>query len=153
MSIWPEPYILQILGEKMFDIPFYENLEFSYPHVTERMVDAYQDDQYGWILVLEDGTKLLYDFISLRVRALPSDPANMSEEEYAEQFSFRLRRMMTVRGITQCDLADMIGKSQGIISRYTRGESLPMTYTLYQIARALDCSVDDLIYTDKRIGR
>lgn len=48
-------------------------------------------------------------------------------------------------GMTQKQLADMIGCQTRDISRWERGHHVPRSDTLAKIAQALGCSMDNLI--------
>lgn len=52
------------------------------------------------------------------------------------------------QGIGQEQLADMVGTSQTMISRYVGGGVIPSAIVLRKIAKALDCSMDDFFYKD-----
>jgi len=49
------------------------------------------------------------------------------------------------RGMTQGQLAEMAGCRQKDISRWECGEFRPNALNLLLLARALDCSIDDLV--------
>jgi len=57
----------------------------------------------------------------------------------------RIARMRAERGLSQMALAAKIGKRQKDISRWERGEIRPNALNLLLLARALDCSIDDLV--------
>ena len=49
------------------------------------------------------------------------------------------------RGITQAELAEQIGVTQGMVSKMERGVKLPTVAILEQLADVLDVSVDWLL--------
>ncbi len=49
------------------------------------------------------------------------------------------------KGLSQVQLAELIGVSQKDISRWEQGNVKPNTDTLSKIAKALECKIDDLI--------
>ena len=59
--------------------------------------------------------------------------------------AFWLRRIRTERGLTQAQLARMVGVSANQISRYERGHDDPGLDVLDRILRALECWYSDLI--------
>ena len=70
----------------------------------------------------------------------------MNEMELLKIFSKNLKEMLKESDMKQEELADEIGISQAMISRYITGQSLPGILTLVKIADVLDCLVDDLLY-------
>ena len=61
-----------------------------------------------------------------------------------------LRRMREKRRMTQAELSALSGVSQQAISKIESGERPnPGAFTLYKLARALKCTVDDLIEDDE----
>lgn len=58
-------------------------------------------------------------------------------------FSNKLKELIKKKGITQQALADAADSSKTTISRYVNGQALPSYYTLFKLAEALDCSVQD----------
>ena len=47
-------------------------------------------------------------------------------------------------GMSQCELADKINVNQTAVSQWERGASLPGCEKLPEIAKALQCSINDL---------
>lgn len=56
-----------------------------------------------------------------------------------------LARMRFARGITQTQLAEMTGYYQKDISRWERGEHVPSVQIIAKLARALECSIEDIL--------
>lgn len=56
-----------------------------------------------------------------------------------------LARLRIERGLTQKQLAQMIGSHQQIVARWENGERNPGTKSLKKLAAALECSIDDLM--------
>lgn len=60
-------------------------------------------------------------------------------------FARRLRDLRDQRGVTQKDLADLLGVQVALVSRYERGLSVPSAATLVDLARVLQVSTDELL--------
>lgn len=103
-------------------------------------------NDYEMIVRLNDGDSILYDCENHTIRNLPSDAASMSEEQFRREFGHRLRRKMERQGLTQTDLAERTNSSQVAISNYLRGKTTPSAYMVDKIAKALNCSIDELTY-------
>ena len=73
----------------------------------------------------------------------------MSELELLELFSRNLRQMMKEDHMKEEYLADEVGISQSMISRYANGQSMPSFLTVVKIADVLFCSLDDFLIDDR----
>ena len=62
----------------------------------------------------------------------------------------RLRAARTARGLSLRALAEKLGVSPSLISQVERGRARPSVNTLYAMARALDVSLDELLFVDAR---
>ena len=71
--------------------------------------------------------------------------------EYAE-IGDRLRVARAARGLSLRSLADRLGVSPSLISQVERGLAKPSVNTLYAMARALEVSLDELLFVDARPG-
>lgn len=63
-------------------------------------------------------------------------------------FSYHLNRIMDMRGISQKELAAVIGIASASISRYVTGNREPDIRTLVKIAETLHVSIDELVGFD-----
>ena len=73
---------------------------------------------------------------------------DVTPEQEKIEFSYRLRSLMGREGIGQEELANMIGTSQVMISRYVRGEVVPSIVVARKIAKALGYSLDEFFYKE-----
>ena len=60
------------------------------------------------------------------------------------EFGTRLYAAMRRKGITQTELGILVGSHYNVVSGWLHGHRLPQFEKLVQIARALECSLDDL---------
>ena len=67
------------------------------------------------------------------------------ESVWGTDFGQNLQRMIKDKNITQSELADEIGVSRQIFSRYIHGDAIPSVYKACQIAKVLECDITDLI--------
>lgn len=54
---------------------------------------------------------------------------------------------LKLKGISQRELAEIIGTAEVSVSRWVNGNRVPKATTCIQIAKVLDCAVEDL-YTE-----
>lgn len=52
-------------------------------------------------------------------------------------------------GLSQCELANMLGVDQTAVHNWERGKAMPNAKRLPAIAKILNCSVDDLFKDDE----
>ena len=120
-----------------------DNFKSHFPALAKQMVSC-EKDKYGQVTaVLKDGRKILYDDFCCRVREVP-DSSNLTREEFGKDFGQRLWYIMRCKGVDQVELSKRTRISQPRISDYINGVSVPSFYITDKIARALDCSIDDL---------
>lgn len=55
-----------------------------------------------------------------------------------------LKELRQRKGMTQADLARIVGVTQSLVAQWERGASMPSAAKLPEIAKALDCTIDEL---------
>lgn len=65
------------------------------------------------------------------------------KKKYEPMMRLKLKRVE--RGLTQKELADMVGIGQGFISDYETGRYFPRKKVLDKLAQALECEVRDIL--------
>lgn len=129
----------------MQDILF-NNFKRHFPLVAEK-AEEYREESVDELFVrLKNGDCVIYDDVFCVLRTLPSDSNCLTEEECRKEFGRRLQRLMRNRGVTQTELAEMVGTSQARISNYISGRVTPSFYMVDKIAKALGCSIEKLRY-------
>lgn len=74
----------------------------------------------------------------------------MSELELLDLFSRNLKRMMKEDKMKEEYLANEVGISRSMVSRYVNGQSMPSFLTVVKIADVLFCSLDEFLVDDRR---
>ena len=59
---------------------------------------------------------------------------------------YRLEEFMRKNNINQTQLAEKSGVSYASLNKYVNGINIPSIITIMQLAKALECKVDDLLY-------
>lgn len=132
-----------------YDIEWHiEQFKLDNPFIGKKIVGYYKSGPIWLTIELDDGRKILYDYLFDMSRYLPENSYDMTEEEFNIEFGLRLKGLMLNRRITQNQLADILGVSQGLISKYINGKINPDFYTLRRMSKILRCSVKDLIYEE-----
>lgn len=70
------------------------------------------------------------------------------ESNTSVKFSLRLLEIMKRRGLTQKDLSLLTNLSQGAVSKYLRGVSLPKSMELYRMSKVLGVTMEWLMGDD-----
>ncbi len=60
-------------------------------------------------------------------------------------FSDRLQKQLEAVNMRHLDLAEAVGVSRAAVSMWCSGAMVPRSKTLYKIAEALNCTIDDLL--------
>jgi transcriptional regulator with XRE-family HTH domain len=69
----------------------------------------------------------------------------MSEIEWLNTFANNLARMLYEMKLTQRDLAEMSGISEGTISKYLNAQQMPGVKAILNISYATGCEISELI--------
>lgn len=123
-----------------------ENLKAYYPWIYEQMVSYSERGIFEVIVHCDDESIFLYDDRDKTIRRLPQDYTNMTDDKWRREFGFILNKMMFNKGMTQADLARKATITQPQLSGYISGKNIPSFYVVDRLAKALDCSTDDLRY-------
>lgn len=129
--------------------PVYSKFEQDHPYLAEHIVDWYPSAHSEIVVTVENGTRYRYDFFSGRITQLYSvrDDNNeyVDEDDWRIDFASNLYHRMRKAGFINDTLAELTGISSGTISNYVNGRSTPNGHAIYKIAKALKCSVSELM--------
>lgn len=70
----------------------------------------------------------------------------MSEVEWMDIFADNLVNVLDEANMTQKELADAIGVTKSIISRYINKQRMPSLKNIINMSDVLNISIDELIY-------
>ena len=110
-----------------------------------------------------DMITMLSDYFNISVDELIGHTCNLSAENSIDMipqhcetnvnklslFAERLKMYRVLKGLTQKELADMVGVTAVTINRYENGQREPDIDLLMKISKFLDISVDSLIGNDE----
>lgn len=115
------------------------------PFVKEKdVINIEELNDWDLLITFKSGRKVLYDIYTGYYKNVYYENINeLTEEQERKEFAYRLRSLMGRKWITQEQLAETVGLTQAMISRYVRGEAIPSAIVLRKISKALDCSMDD----------
>ena len=120
----------------------YENYKLYFPSFAKRSVSWKQTDSFELEINNEDGSIDIYNDMD---HTLGPKINTGTDVGWKKEFARRLRKKIAMRGITQVRLGELTGISQPLLSLYTQGKTLPSVQKASALAKALNCSVNDLI--------
>lgn len=116
-----------------------------HPYYANKISYWSPSGHYEILLVLEDGSKMLYDDFTEEIYPVICEDDNYDDEYYNLEFAKRLKRRMIICCISQEQLSEKTGISTVTISKYMNGKSLPNIRIASKLARVLKCSTNELI--------
>lgn len=128
----------------MYDI--YENAKRYCPTTFKYAVECERISEHELVFIFEDGSREIYDDFDKTTRTITNIDSTPSMDDYKNDFGIRLRRLLRYKNMTRCELAERIGVDRSIIGKYIKGTHAPSLYVACAIAKALDCSLNDLVY-------
>ena len=69
----------------------------------------------------------------------------MTKKEWCRRFSQKVQQKMLAEGISQRDLAQLTKIPENTLGRYVSGSTIPRVDKIINIAKALNCSILELI--------
>lgn len=69
----------------------------------------------------------------------------MTRKDWSHNFSLRLRQLLIDEGISQMELAEIIGVSGATISNYINEKQVPTMEVIVNMAYEFKVTIDDLI--------
>ena len=124
----------------------YDEFKIHYFRLADKVIDWYPSGKNEIVVVLDDGAKLRFDWITKTCQAINKLERSYLEDEdvWKNNFSKRLNLKMRNSCITQERLAHETGISFVTINKYATGKSIPSVLNLERIAEALECSMYEL---------
>ena len=100
------------------------------------------------MLLLETNSKYdyFYNLTNNVLIPIPKDDRDLDKESFKRIFGVLLRRALEHSGLTQEELSEKTGIQQARISDYLYGKHFPSFYQIDKMAKAMNCSVEDLRY-------
>lgn len=100
------------------------------------------------MLLLETNSKYdyFYDLSNNVLIPIPKSDQDLDKESFRRIFGVLLRRALERSGLTQEELSEKTGIPQPNVSDYLYGKHFPSFYQIDKMAKAMNCSVEDLRY-------
>lgn len=75
----------------------------------------------------------------------------MTTNEWKHIFATRLKNKMNEKGMTQTELAMKSGVSRATINHYLLEQRIAKIDVILNMAKVLECSVDELVYVSEMV--
>lgn len=134
--------------DKNYWEPVFDEFIRMYPDLGEQTVDWYPSGQMEIVVKIKSGTKYTYDWMHKLLTVIydPEEDYDENELKWRTTFGKNLDHKLHNVSKSQDLLAFETGISPVTINKYIKGRATPSAYNLRKIARALRCSVTELIY-------
>lgn len=129
-----------LIGEYMHQVYLY------FPDLLGKVIHA---REYVYLmLLLETNSKYdyFYNLTNNVLIPIPKSDQDLDKESFRRIFGVLLRRALECSGLTQEELSEKTGIPQPNISDYLYGKHFPSFYQIDKMAKAMNCSVEDLRY-------
>lgn len=124
--------------------PVYEYFKQDYPLIADDAIDWYPSAQFEITVKMKDKSRYSYHMLLHKITKISERKEGLMEEEWKVKFSENLKRIMKNRMMLQDELTEITGITQGMLSRYIGGRSIPNMYNARKIADGLQCSIEEL---------
>lgn len=96
------------------------------------------------VVYMNNGSSYVFNELEHTTRLVAKDRFNITREELTNEFGRRLEAILHFKDIKQIEIGDVLHIHQSLISEYVNGRKTPTLYRVAELARAADCSIDDL---------
>ena len=114
----------------------------------ENIVKVLWIDDWDLFIMFDDGVKYIYDIQTESSRSYTYNLNTITEEQWKFEFKEKLERRLAHMYISQEELADRVGTTQPMISKYINGDAMPGLYMFHKIVDAIGCDDRDLLFQD-----
>lgn len=116
-----------------------------YPDLYDQAVDWWPSGRMHISIKTDD--RLIFEYSSLdnTIRRVKVSDYSNDPDALKKGLGRNLQKVMLTRTMSQSQLAEKIGVTQAMLSRYIHGTSMPGLDKLYSIASVLGCRVADLL--------
>lgn len=121
-----------------------KQFEMYYPRYYERAVDWWGSGRMSIMVKLDDGDIYDYDPMDDSIRLVANHECVDNEDVIRKSFGTNLQKMIPFTGLSKGELAEKIGVTNAMLSRYIRGNSAPNIIVARRLASVLGCTLDEM---------
>lgn len=121
-----------------------EQFEYYYPNLYEKTVDWWPSGRMTITVRLQDRDEFEFNPMDNSIRRIRVNEFDHDEDARKKAFGANLEKQLIASGLSKGELAERLGITNAMLSRYLRGTSMPSIDKGYLIANVLGCSVEEL---------
>lgn len=126
-----------------------EQFRMYFPDLYEQTVDWWKSGPYHITVLLKDNSRVEFDSSDNTIRWIPKIDHTVDNDILRKEIGRNIRKFIVYRGVLQQDVAEKIGVTEAMLSRYINGTSMPGIDKLHNIAAVLGCQISDLLGSDE----
>lgn len=117
--------------------------QLYYPSLYTQTIDWWATGPMSITVKLKDKSRFEYNYMDNTIRAIKTE-ATSNDDVIAKSFGYNLQKFIPLSGKTQNEIAQTLGITNAMLSRYVHGTSMPSAGKAFRLAKILGCSVDEL---------
>lgn len=125
----------------------FEAFERMFPAMARKATDWWPSGRDEITVKFRDRTRMIFDGLSNTGRYINReriDANNGDEEQWLKHFAYKLSRKVAESGMSQRAIAEQVGITPAMLSRYCKGTSVPSFIKIKKLSIVLQCSVTEL---------
>lgn len=123
---------------------------WDFRYTVKRITRCWEYGDMDLIIELDNKKLMFYEFgttIFREIRLLDGS-SEPTEDQWKKTFGYNLSEMMWRGKFSRNELAEAVGLSEAILSKYVNGKAIPRFHIVERLAKTLNCSVDDFLPKD-----
>lgn len=117
--------------------------EMYHPGFYKQAVDWWASGRMSISVKLQDGSVFEYNQLENTLRKVNTD-VSADDASMTKSFGKNVQKHIPFCGMSHGQLAEKLGITNAMLSRYIHGNSAPSAVKAFKIAKALGCTVDEL---------
>lgn len=121
-----------------------EQFRCYYPNLYEKTIDWRPSGHMTITVRLQGRDEFEFNPMDNSIRRIRVKEFEQNEDARRKAFGANLEKQLMFSGVSKGELAEKLGITNSMLSRYLRGTSTPSIDKGYLIAKILGCSVEEL---------
>ena len=127
-----------------------EQFRMYFPNLYDRTIDWWKSGPYHITVLLDNNDRVEFDSSDNTIRWIPKFDRSVDGDIFRKEIGRNIRKFIIYRGLRQQEVSEKVGITEAMLSRYINGTSMPRLDKLYDLARVLNCRVEDLLGVDEK---